>query len=321
MITTNNTNCNSLENLIEKQFGGIHKVENSADLANILTSERRGELMEKMLRHCKNTSTRVGQFNKMLITTTLPSRDTGESTYKMKNGRQTMEIYTKAGNKLPSGTLPRLFLVYLCTEAIRTKSPIINLGSSLYDFMKKTGLDWKQGRGKNSDAKRFREQVRRMISCNIEITTEGNGQEAGHGMRIFKQWNFFWQSLDENVHSMFDNWVELSTEFYQHIIKNPLPVDVTSCATLKTSSLAFDLYLWLNHKVSTGKEVKVPIRCLASQLGKYKNPKDFKKPFRKALASVYVVWQELEFEIDDGLLILPKQKTHLQHLNLQEKAV
>ena len=44
------------------------------------------------------------------------------------------------GNKLPYGTLPRLLLALVCTEAVRTQSPELILGDSLSEFMRKVGI-------------------------------------------------------------------------------------------------------------------------------------------------------------------------------------
>ena len=44
------------------------------------------------------------------------------------------------GNKLPYGTLPRLLLAWVCTEAVRTQSPELILGDSLSEFMRKVGI-------------------------------------------------------------------------------------------------------------------------------------------------------------------------------------
>ena len=44
-------------------------------------------------------------------------------------------------NRLPFGNLPRLLLSWMCTEAIRTKERRLMLGRSLFDFMRKIGIN------------------------------------------------------------------------------------------------------------------------------------------------------------------------------------
>ena len=40
------------------------------------------------------------------------------------------------GNKLPFGNFPRLLMAWGCTEAVRTQSRVLLLGSSLAGFMR-----------------------------------------------------------------------------------------------------------------------------------------------------------------------------------------
>ena len=44
-------------------------------------------------------------------------------------------------HKLPFGNLPRLILAWVSTEAVRTQSRELILGSSLSEFMGKLGMD------------------------------------------------------------------------------------------------------------------------------------------------------------------------------------
>ena len=58
-----------------------------------------------------------------------------------------MWVYMNAvgGNKLPYGNLPRLLIAWLCTEAVRTQSPELVLGSSLSEFMRKLDIHTQSG--------------------------------------------------------------------------------------------------------------------------------------------------------------------------------
>ena len=65
----------------------------------------------------------------------LPRTNPGNSKeYKRVNGPYTLYMMAGGGNKLPFGNLPRLLLAWLCTEAVRTGSRVLILGSSLSRF-------------------------------------------------------------------------------------------------------------------------------------------------------------------------------------------
>jgi hypothetical protein len=68
----------------------------------------------------------------------------------------------------PYGTIPRLLLFWMTTEALRTKNPRLELGHSLASFMRQLGLDPSRG-GKRSDAKRLRDQMRRLFQASISF--------------------------------------------------------------------------------------------------------------------------------------------------------
>jgi hypothetical protein len=48
-------------------------------------------------------------------------------------------------NKLPFGNLPRLLLAWVCTEAVQTQNPKLNLGPSLAAFMQRLGISSDSG--------------------------------------------------------------------------------------------------------------------------------------------------------------------------------
>ena len=62
------------------------------------------------------------------------------------------------GNKLPFGNIPRLLLAWVTTEAVRTQSRELILGSSLSEFMGKLGMDSVGGA-----RTRLRNQMRRLF--------------------------------------------------------------------------------------------------------------------------------------------------------------
>ena len=73
---------------------------------------------------------------------TLPRTDPGtRDRYIRRNGPYRL-VMTAGGAKprLPYGSVPRLLLAWMCTEATRTKSPQLHLGHSLAEFMRTLGI-------------------------------------------------------------------------------------------------------------------------------------------------------------------------------------
>ena len=108
---------------------------------------------------------------------TLPHRDPGDvEHWGRRNGHLSLGIQRGWDLKLnrpighPYGVIPRLLLLWITTEAVRTKSRRIELGPSLSAFMRELHLiPSSTGGGKRSDATRLREQMRRLFSAHISF--------------------------------------------------------------------------------------------------------------------------------------------------------
>jgi hypothetical protein len=71
-------------------------------------------------------------------------------------------------NKLPFGNLPRLLLAWVCTEAVQTQSPKLNLGASLAAFMQRLGISNDSG-GSRGDRTRLKDQIDRLFNAHIDL--------------------------------------------------------------------------------------------------------------------------------------------------------
>ena len=105
-----------------------------------------------------------GFMARLLALCSLPRSNPGNRLqYKRVNGPYTLYMVAGGGNKLPYGTLPRLLLAWVCTEAVRTQSPELILGDSLSEFMRKVGIYSTSG----DKHTRLRNQMRRLFGCTV----------------------------------------------------------------------------------------------------------------------------------------------------------
>ena len=114
-----------------------------------------------------------------LVQVTLPHKNPGNiPVWRRKNANITVGIEPgadlKTGYGYPYGIIPPLLLFWITTEAVRTKSPRLELGNSLSGFMAELGLSAYTGRGKRGDAKRLRNQMGVTTRKCSECTTSGN---------------------------------------------------------------------------------------------------------------------------------------------------
>ena len=88
----------------------------------------------------------LGFMARLLALCSLPRSNPGSQIrYIRHNGPYTLAMTAGVNTRLPYGNLPRLLLAWVCTEAVRTQSHELVLGRSLYEFMRKLGMEDRSG--------------------------------------------------------------------------------------------------------------------------------------------------------------------------------
>lgn len=219
---------------------------------------------------------------RQLVQCTLPHSNPGDiEAWQRKNGNLTLVIRAgwdsekKQSIGYPYGSLPRLLLFWVTTEAIRTKNRRLSLGHSLSEFMRQLGLvPASAGGGKRSDAKRLQDQMRRLFRAIISF--EMNFQEPDHhgtswlDMPVAPKGEFWWNPKSPDQGILWGSWIELGEDFFKAITAAPVPLDLRALRALKRSPLALDLYALAAYKAftanKTGKQF-IPWDGLLKQLG------------------------------------------------------
>ena len=111
----------------------------------------------------------LGFMARTMALCSLPRTNPGNRhQYKRVNGPFTLYMNATADNKLPYGSLPRLLLAWISTEAVKTQSRELILGRSLSDFMRALGLEPVGG-----VRTRLRNQMRRLFSAHVSLGLRG----------------------------------------------------------------------------------------------------------------------------------------------------
>jgi hypothetical protein len=267
-------------------------------------------------------ATEMAFMARALVQATLPHSDPGEAPiWGRTNGRLTLTIkpdwtLDPKTNKprsvgIPYGTIPRLLLFWITTEAVKTKSRRLELGDSLSAFMRELGLQPTGGRW--GSIPRLREQMNRLFRAKIsfDINQEANGEtgQAWMDMQVAPKGELWWSHHQPDQPSLWKSWIELGDSFFEAICSAPVPVDMRALRALKNSPMALDLYAWMNYRTFTiqrgGKEQFIPWRGLAQQLGSdYADLNNFRKKVKAAIRKVQAVSPGLNVEFADGGLIL-----------------
>lgn len=255
---------------------------------------------------------------RQLVQATLPHKNPGDiPAWRRANGNLTLTIRsgwdTKQGKAIgyPYGTIPRLLLFWITTEAVRTKNPRLELGNHLASFMRELGLDPSTGRGKRGDAVRLCDQMQRLFRATISFDQSEDKKEAWLDMQVAPKGMFWWDEKQPDQPTLWGSWIQLGEDFFNAITAAPVPVDMRSLKALKRSPLALDLYAWATYSAyrtqQNGQSRSVSWEALHEQLGaEYHDMKEFAKSARAALRKVQAVYPELGLKFEKGgVKVLP----------------
>jgi len=257
-----------------------------------------------------------GYMARVLTQATIPHKKTEGSEFTRSNGTFTLSILAPSGIGIPYGSIPRLLLSWLTTEAVRTKSPEIILGHTLSEFMRELKLTPTGGRW--GTITRLRDQIQRLFSSSVSCRYDDEKQKrnAAIGFNIAKEYQLWWEPKNPQQASLWQSTVTLGKDFFDEITDRPVPVDMRALNALKRSPLALDIYCWLTYRMYyLKKQTHIPWGALELQFGAdYTRTRDFKNKFLNQLKAVMLVYPEVKVENNNSHLILLPSKPHIPTL-------
>lgn len=261
---------------------------------------------------------------RQLVQATLPHTDPGNKDVWMRQEgsarlmiRQGYDIGTGKPYGIPYGSIPRLLLYWITTEALRTKSRDLKLGRSLNEFMRELGLNPATGGGKRGDAARVKNQMLRLFSAAISFGEVASDEHGGQGfrridMQIATQQQLWWNLKHPDQEALWESEITLGEEFYHSITAAPVPLDIRALAGLKRSPLALDLYAWCAYNAHRAHETGAPRWITWDKLAKalgadYGRVDNFQQKAQKELTKVRMHFPGLRLGRRRGCLeILPQ---------------
>jgi hypothetical protein len=217
----------------------------------------------------------------------------------------------------PYGTIPRLLLAWLSTEAVRTKDKRVVLGESLGEFMNAIGMTAHTG-GKNGSITRLREMMKRLFASDMAIVRGGaaNGDFAQSKFSVADETCLWWDAQKPEQAGLWQSSVTLSDKFFGEIVANPVPVDLRALRALRQSPMAIDLYCWLTYRnFSLRAPTTVPWEALKLQFGSgAEAEKKFRETVKRALQQVVEVYPAASVTPTKAGLFLEPSRTSVPRL-------
>jgi len=253
----------------------------------------------------------LGFMARAMVQATLPHSKVAGNEFTRKNGNYSLTILAPSSIGLPYGSVPRLLLAWVTTEAVKTQSRELELGDSLSGFMRE--LDLVPTGGRWGSITRLKEQTRRLFASSITaIYEQGNGTQIIN-QAVADRAVFWWHPKDPAQSSLWKSSINLTETFYKEIVDRPVPIDMRAIKALKKSPMALDIYTWLTYRVSYLKRpTAIPWASLAMQFGSnYARLTDFKVSFLAELKKVAAVYGAVQFEASPAGLLIKPSLTHI----------
>jgi len=253
----------------------------------------------------------LGYIARSLGQATLPHSKTEGNEFKRRNGAFKLTILADSETGLPYGSIPRLLIAWLTTEAVRTKQREIVLGNNLSNFMSQ--LDLIPTGGRWGTITRLREQMEKLFSASISCTYDDGKHWAIKDVKPVSRADLWWNPKAPNQTTLFESTLTIGEEFFKEIINYPIPIDIDALKTLKKSPMALDIYCWLTYRMSyLKKSTTIPWEVLQVQFGaNYNRVRDFKRYFLNQLRCVLIIYQEAKVDVTDAGLMLCQSKPHI----------
>lgn len=205
---------------------------------------------------------------------------------------------------LPFGPKARMLLMHLNTEALRHRSPDIEVGRSLTGFVARV-----QGRGPTGpEITAFKEQLAALAAATVRLAL---GYDAGCVRQIdtrFVSGMDLWLEKDDRQRVLWPTTLYLSLDYYDSLTRHAVPLDERAIAALAHSATALDVYAWLAqrlHRVPPGKPQLVPWPALWDQFGQhYAELRFFRREFLAQLRQVHLAYPQGRIEPEENGLRL-----------------
>lgn len=197
---------------------------------------------------------------------------------------------------VPYGPKARLMLLFLQSEALKTRSRFVELGRSMRQWLLSMGV-----RDCGTNYKVVADQAERIENCVLRFRYLGRDGESR------------WQ--DSIVRGSFRPFAEdgttvaeLSEGFYEALTQHPVPICESAIRLLADTCMPLDIYLWLAYRLHSLDGPKlIPWNALHTQFGaNTKALKHFKPRLSRDLELATAVYPDARVElVEAGMRLWP----------------
>lgn len=223
----------------------------------------------------------------------LPYQSVKQDAWKVDHGRAS--ILVEAGSlidpsapnqfvkqRIPSGAKARILLTHIQTEAVQKRTRIIDMGHSMRQFMKRSGV-----KDSGSAFGSLTREVHNLAAASISVAGWGDTHAASSSARIASSINF-WLEKDERQFTIWQPELEISRDFYAILQEHRMAIPWSGYIGLQDDPRAQDIYMWMCYrlpKIPANKPLLLEYKHLNGIFGNDSNEFRFWEKFRASTIS------------------------------------
>lgn len=217
---------------------------------------------------------------------------------------------------VPYGSLPRLILIHIMTEAVRARSRHVVLGETFTAWMRRMGFKT-ISYGPRGSATLIKQQLDRLLACEWMIRWDNTTApgESEFGIKEIKLTNEY-VGVDRKGGS-FIREIRMTEAFFEHLREHAVPLNEHAIRHLRDSATGLDLYTWLAYRlprINPKRPASISWQQLAVHFGNDgRNIRKFRQTVREAWERhVSGVYPEARADFDTTIVRLYASPPPLQ---------
>ncbi len=297
-------------------MGSIHQLIHRVGIEEArrqATTKHERSMVEAAYQVLAEEADRSGFTYSGFAVTSLPHKPQTDLTWRREGHNLTLVIesgHDRAGKPigLPHGSYARLILLFLQSQAVKSRSREIELGRNMRMWLGTMGLSIG-----GTTYRMVNDQARRISSCRLTFFTDQSGREImRHGGFVDGSISLAISSADveDAQGSLWQERVLLDERFYQALLAHPVPVSEAGLRAIGPRSMVIDVYIWLAYRLHALKgDMSVSWAALYSQFGSgFSLLRKFRSHFVECLLLAMAAYPDASVSIEDtGLVLHPSR--------------
>lgn len=206
---------------------------------------------------------------------------------------------------LPWGSRARLLLLYLCSEAVRQKTPTIEVAESLTAFIRDMGFEVTGG--KTGSLSYFKQQLNALAACRLRIGVWGARGATTVDTKPFSKIDV-WLPDNPDQQMLWSSKITFSQEFFDELSAHAMPINKYIIRAFAGSSHKIDIIYWLSWNLNRlDKPLSLSWEQAAEQFGGEEQELwRFRQRFKKDVQGILSVLPKAPLRLTEkGLTITP----------------